>query len=80
MSLYSTESAALLYRCPAQVRSCKTCPDAEQGIVVGGEYGISVALLEVRACCCSSCVCAYRYVAKGAFPGQLNGTQFYGCA
>ncbi len=41
------------HRCPAQVRSCKACTDAEQGIVVGGEYGISAALLEVRVKRCN---------------------------
>ncbi len=30
-----------------QVRTCKTCSDEENGIVVGGEYGITSALFEV---------------------------------
>lgn len=35
---------------PPQVRTCKTCTDEENGIVVGGEYGITSALFEVGRC------------------------------
>lgn len=31
-----------------QLRTCKLCTAAESGIVVGGEYGLTIALFKVR--------------------------------
>lgn len=38
------------------MRGCKLCRDADSGVVVGGEYGITTSMFKVRVCV-TLCVC-----------------------